>query len=112
MSLITKQWTPFQLKRLPKNGYWVCEYNSNIKNKSYYNIHVYCIMNGYIRYIRSDTNLPTWNTLLWSCMPTKNQIINHRKEETFTHFDTMDLFINKFKNTIHPNFFIKPNNDF
>jgi hypothetical protein len=103
-----KSWTPHQLNRLPKPGYWLLVYTPNINNEKWY--HAYCVMNGYIRYVRSDMK-SEWNTLLWSCMPTQKQIANPNPEEQFHYFPDLDSMRLAFPD-LPGSFFIKPENDF
>jgi hypothetical protein len=106
----TKAWTEFQLKRLPDSGYWIEEFFCNDTTIWHTG---YCQMNGRIKYIRDDLGNPNWYTLQWNCMPTRNQIIEAHKgsQKRFHHFNTIQEMQDKFPN-LHPNFYIKPENDF
>jgi len=42
-----KDWTPFQLNRLPESGYWLSLFDGG---NGYTSIHLYCVMNGYVKY--------------------------------------------------------------
>jgi hypothetical protein len=106
-----KEWTEKQLARLPQPGYWLYEFKRVHPRGTYHEFTAYCVKNGYIRYIRTDNPNPTWWTLLWSCMHTQKQIASPRPEETFHFFNTLEEMQQAFPH-LHPNFFVKPENDF
>jgi len=76
-----KEWTPKQMERLPKPGYWVSRY------KDMEEVSVYCVMNGYVKYIHYLCGRD-WNTLLWTCMPTAKQITESMDGFSFEYFGT------------------------
>jgi len=105
-----KSWTPHQLNRLPKPGYWLSVYTPNINNEKWYS--AYCVMNGYIKYARYQGGYEHgWTTLLWSCMPTQKQIANPSPNEQFHYFSDLDSMLLAFPDLPGP-FFVKPENDF
>ena len=101
-----KEWTPNQLKRLPDAGYWLHRYH--IGGEARYT--AYCIMNGRIKYIRTDVPHPAWHTLLWSCMPTKKMISSEEQSGRWWHFQTNEAMKARFP-FIDKSFFEKPDND-
>lgn len=107
-----KSWTPKQLERLPDTGYWLGTYDFG---KPYLGemVHYtgYCIMNGYIRYVRTDSNYD-WSTLLWSCMPTRRQIeTGEDPRAKFYHFATLEEMLSAYPD-LPAKFHEKPDNDF
>lgn len=102
-----KRWTPHQLNRLPKPGYWLSEFTFTGGKKSYT---AYCIMNGAIKYVRDDFN-SNWSTLLWSCMPTQKQITNGKPNTVFSYYPTLDDMITA-NPSLPDTFKSKPVNDF
>ena len=117
MSKKTGVFTPNQQARLPEEGYVLSFF---IGTSTYKSTSAYCIMNGEVKYIRyeeihgghwSSLFSSKWNTLLWSCMPTKKQIANPTPEETFHHFKTHEEMIAAFP-TLPKGFDVKAPNDF
>lgn len=100
MKIKNKSWTPLQIERLPEPGYLYSIYVGDCKPE-YKSIQVFCIMNGYIKYMRTDflngswtENSLDWSTLLWSCCPTKKQIKkeseNTESNYTYIRYNTLD----------------------
>jgi hypothetical protein len=101
MSKKTGQFTPIQLKRLPKLGYWLdCRY-PQLGNPS-----AYCILNGECKYIHWSWGTG-WCTLFWSCAPTNADCSDPRMEYYATHADMMNAHP-EFANTMYS---IKAPND-
>ena len=107
-----KTFTPFQLNRLPKEGYWLY-YNNNY----YIPIEGWCIKNGAVK-LKSASNegCGDWHTILWSCAPTKKGIERQEKEGEgkWYFFNTLEEMILA-KETLpeFPNyFFTKAPNDY
>ena len=116
-----KEFTDKQLARIPKPGYWISVYQFD---KPVYGDLIwyttYCIMNGHIRYLRTDhfktswfkENIQAgknpWTTMLWTCMPTKKEVDN--SEEKWFHFETLEDMKIAFPN-LDERFYIKPEND-
>lgn len=69
-----KQFTPHQLARLPDQGYLIENCHGS---KDYI-----CIMNGYVKYNRNGE----WNTLTWTCCPTRKQMTYPEKGYTYSHY--------------------------
>ena len=113
-ALKPKGWTPKQLERLPDAGYWLESYDFG---KPYLGetVHYtgYCIMNGRIKYVRSDAGSnSSWSTLLWSCMPTRRQIETGQDPRAkFYHFATLEEMLAAYPN-LPQNFYARPENDF
>lgn len=88
-----KDWTPKQIERLPEPGYWFSFFDGS----EFKLITVYSVLNGYVKYIRSDWKDISWSTLLWSCCPTKNQIKLENENENspckYTRYDTFEKLI-------------------
>ncbi len=105
-TLKKREWTEKQKQRLPKDGYWLEFYNGNF----YKGIICYCIMNGYIKYVRSEYPTP-WGTLVWTCCPTQHMITNSGEAYKYEHYSTHEEMT-----SAHPelteNFKEKPINDF
>lgn len=101
-----------QIERLPDFGYWV--EMSKVNGVLDDDVSVICIMNGSCKYIRTLYNTNSWNTLLWTCVPTRNMVKGEKTglfETFFEYYKTYDEMINK-----HPEFtkwiFSKAPNDF
>lgn len=117
-ALKPKSWTDKQISRLPKEGYWLSIYEAPIKNDgTYISTTLYCIMNGYIKYIREDVMCgqsegyhPEWVTLLWTCMPTERMINNPEEYTTYYHYETIEEVI-KYNPTLSKKFHTKAPND-
>ena len=104
--LKVKTWSDKQLSRLPKTGYWL-----HIGREPLNRITLYCVKNGYIRYIRTDRTNPEWGTLYWTCMPTAKQINAGNEWSTWFHFETIDDMIAN-DSGLPKEFYVKPDNDF
>lgn len=70
--------TERQLNRLPEQGYLLEYFDTANDNPMFKNPTAICVMNGKCKYI-SYVGGTEWNTLLWSCCPTKNQIEKSKK---------------------------------
>jgi hypothetical protein len=107
-----KEWTPNQIKRLPKEGYWLNIWNFGNGETMY---DLTCIKNGYLRYLRTDfLKVGTgWQTLLWTCMTTRNQMETLPEDRigVFHHFNTIEEVQSAFPN-LPKEFYEKPDNDF
>lgn len=109
-----KSFTPFQLNRLPKEGYWLYyqkleEYHNLIGDAI---IDFWCIKNGSVKLDGGGG----WHTILWSCAPTKKGIERQEKEGDgkWYFFNSLDEMILA-KETlpeIPDSFFTKAPNDF
>ena len=120
--LIIKEFTDKQLARIPKPGYWlsVYEFDKPLHGDLIWYT-AYCIMNGHIRYLRTDhfktswfkENIEAgkhpWTTMLWTCMPTKKEVDAALNDKWF-HFETLEDMKEAFPN-LDVRFFIKPEND-
>ena len=90
-----KEFTEHQLKRLPKEGYWVEVYKSD----HYEAVSFYCIFNGMIKYKRNDLGPggEEWSTLLWSCMATKKMIDKANSDKgsnvTYLYYESFEDLI-------------------
>ena len=110
-NLTPKTFTAAQIKRLPKEGYLIEVFNG----PQYVSKTAYCIKNGKIKYARLDIIKGekflehSWETLLWTCCPTKGQIKNPVTHTTYEHFKTHEELIVKHPLAI---FEILPSNDF
>jgi len=108
---MSKEFTPTQLKRLPEEGYWVAFFNA----PQYQSKTAYCIKNGKIKYARLDIIKEekflehSWETLLWTCCPTKGQIKDPVTHTTYEHFKTHKELTTKYPLAI---FEILPSNDY
>jgi hypothetical protein len=107
-----KEWTPNQIKRLPKEGYWLNIFDVG-RGQTMYTLT--CIKNGYIRYLRTDfLRMGTgWQTLMWTCMTTRNQMETLPEDRigVYHHFNTIEEMQVAFPN-LPEEFYQKPDNDF
>lgn len=110
-NLATKTFTPVQIKRLPEEGYLIEAFNG----PQYVSKTAYCIKNGKIKYARLDIIKGekflehSWETLLWTCCPTKGQIKDPVINVSYEHFKTHKELTTKYPLAI---FKILPSNDF
>lgn len=79
MSAKTKTFTPKQLARLPDIGYWVGHYPNSES------VEIFCVMNGQVKYIHHSWG-KEWNTLMWTCCTTRNQIASGEYGVKWEHF--------------------------
>jgi hypothetical protein len=111
-TLERKEWTPNQIKRLPKEGYWLNIFDIGRGQTNYT---LTCIKNGYLRYLRTDfLKVGTgWQTLLWTCMTTRKQMETLPEERigVYHHFDTIEEMQIAFPD-LPIEFYEKPDNDF
>jgi len=83
-----KKFTQYQSDRLPDQGYYLSYYKFPDKEV----VEGYCIMNGQCKYIHWQWG-QEWNTLLWSCAPTRKKLKNPDSGERFEYFPTHDDMI-------------------
>jgi hypothetical protein len=134
-----KEFTDKQLTRIPKPGYWLSVYEFD---KPIYGDIIwytaYCIMNGHIRYLRTDhfktnwfkENIEAgknpWTTMLWTCMPTQKEVdaaglndtekaklspeFRERLADKWFYFETLEDMKATFPD-LDERFFVKPEND-
>ena len=96
MSKKTGQFTPKQINRLPKQGYWL-----DLRYPSLGNPSAFCILNGECKYIHGLWGHNTgWFTLLWSCAPTNADVADPKFEYFATHNDMM-VAHTEFANTVY-----------
>jgi hypothetical protein len=115
---VAKTWTPSQSARLADQGYYIVSYGNNSKPPLESMADFIYIGAGHCQYARTwspshASSTPLWNTLLWSCAPTKKQVAKasllaptekgyrYYYFKDYTTFDTY-LKTNKFFHAVPP----------